>query len=74
MSNGDRRERLNKIFPMAAIEQRDEREIRLKCLQLGHEIERSLFGNRPARRQTVIDHARAFVDFVRHNESKDAEE
>ncbi len=52
---------------------RDEQQLRIECLRLGHEMERRLFNHRLGRRQAVLDHARAFVDFVHHNESKDAE-
>ncbi len=68
----ERQERLRAI--LGETTPRDERQLRMQCLTLGHEMERRLFGNRLGRRQAVLDHARAFVDFVRSNESKDAEE
>ncbi len=68
----DRQERLRAIFSETT--PRDERQLRIECLRLGQKMERRIFGTRLGRRQAVLDHARAFVDFVRHNESKDAEE
>ena len=53
---------------------RDQRELILTCLKMGIEMERRFFGNRLGRRQAVIDHARAFMDFVSHNVIEDAEE
>ncbi len=58
-----RTERLKAILQTPG--QRDERQLRLECLRLGHEIER---------RQAVLNHARAFVDFVRRDELEHAEE
>ena len=69
--NKERQERLRAIFPGPT---RDQRELVLTCLKMGMEIERRFFGNRLGRRQAVLDHARAFMDFVSHNGIEDAEE
>ncbi len=53
---------------------RDQRELILTCLKMGVKMERGFFGNRLGRRQAVLDHARAFMDFVSHNVIEDAEE
>ena len=66
----DRQERLRAIFPgLNEITRRDEQQLRMECLKLGHEIEHRFFGNRLGRRLATLDHAQAFVDFV-HNGSK----
>ncbi len=70
--NKERQERLRAILPGAT--GRDQRELVLTCLKMGMEIERRFFGNRLGRRQAVLDHARAFMDFVSHNVIEDAEE
>ena len=52
---------------------RDQRELVLACLKMGVNIERGFFGNRLGRRQAVIDHARAFMDFVGSHVIEDTE-
>ena len=69
--NKERQKRLRAIFPGPG---RDQQELVLTCLKMGMEMERRFFGNRLRRRQAVIDHARAFMDFVNHNVIEDAEE
>ena len=70
--NKERQERLRAIF--SGPTGRNQQELVLTCLKMGMEIERRYFGNRLRRRQAVIDHARAFMDFVNHNVIEDAEE
>ena len=53
---------------------RDQRQFVLTCLEMRMKMERRFFGNRLGRRQAVLDHARAFMDFVSHNVIEDAEE
>ena len=43
---------------------RDKQELLIECLKMGIEMERRFLGSRLGRRQAVLDHARAFVDFV----------
>ncbi len=53
---------------------KDQRDLVLACLEMGMKMERRYFGNRLGRRQAVIDHARAFMDFVGSNVIEDTEE
>ncbi len=68
----EREERLRAILGRTM--PRGQRELVLTCLKMGMEMERRVFGNRLGRRQAVLDHARAFMDFVSHNVIEDAEE
>lgn len=68
-------ERLRSI--LRATTPRDQQQLLMECLKMGMEMERSLFGNRLGRRQAVLDHARAFIDFVTmtsRNQSQSEEE
>ena len=59
---------------LCEITPRDQRELILECLKMGMTMERGFFGSRLGRRQAVIDHALAFMDFVGNNVIEDAEE